>query len=74
MIFSRRLRNEGHSRGLVVDSANDTGWEVREDEDFQVVKRTSFKDWHRVEKAMMRFALEATKLQRAGWVEVSNIV
>ena len=29
---------------------------------------------HRVENVMMRFALEATQLQRAGWVEVSNAV
>jgi hypothetical protein len=27
-----------------------------------------------VENAMMRFGLEATQLQRAGWVEVSNVV
>ena len=40
----------------------------------RVVKRIWMHDWHHVENAMMRFALEATQLQRAGWVEVSNPV
>ena len=54
--------------------ADTRGWEVREEVDKRIVKRTWMRDWHRVENAMMRFALEATQLQRAGWVEVSNIV
>ncbi len=38
------------------------------------IKRTQMHDWHHVENAIMRFALEATQLQRAGWVEISNTV
>lgn len=72
MIFSKRLRGEGHTRQFVVDDADDRGWEVREEEDNHVVRRTWVHDWHRVENAMMRFALEATQLQRAGWVEVTT--
>ena len=74
MIFSQRLRSHGHTREFVVDRANERGWEVREEEDYQIVKRTWINDWHGVEKAMMRFGLQATQLQRAGWVEVSNTV
>ena len=74
MIFTMRLRSQGHTRGFVVDRADKRGWEVREEEDYQVVKRAWINDWHGVEKAMMRFGLEATQLQRAGWVEVSNTV
>ena len=74
MLFSKRLRSEEHLREFVVGEADDLGWEVREEQDHQVVKRTWMHDWHRVEKAMMRFALETTELQRAGWVEVSNTV
>ena len=48
------------------------GWTIHEDH--RIVKRTWVRDWHRVENAMMRFGLEATQLQRAGWVEVSNTV
>jgi hypothetical protein len=74
MIFSKRLRSREHVKSFVVDEANDRGWEVREEEDHYVIKRTRTNDWHRVEKAMMRFAREAIQLQRAGWVEVSNTV
>jgi hypothetical protein len=74
MIFSKRLRSQDHVREFVVDEADERGWEVREEQDHRIVKRTRMHDWHRVEKAMMRFALEATQLQRAGWVEVSNTV
>jgi hypothetical protein len=74
MIFSKRLRSRDHLKAFVVDEADDRGWEVREEEDHQVVKRTRMHDWHRVENAMMRFGLQATQLQRAGWVDVSNTV
>ena len=74
MIFSKRLQSQEHIKEFVVDEANENGWEVREEEDHRVVKRTCMHDWHRVENVMMRFALEATQLQRAGWVEISNTV
>jgi hypothetical protein len=70
MIFSKRLRSEGHVREFVVDEADEHGWEVREEEDHRIVKRTWMHDWHRVESAMSRFAIEAMQLQRAGWTEV----
>ena len=71
MIFTRRLRSEHHVREFVVDEADERGWEVREEEDDQVVRRTSLHDWHRVESAIMRFGIRATLLQQAGWVEVT---
>jgi hypothetical protein len=70
MIFSKRLRSQDHIREFVVDEADERGWEVREEADHQVVKRTWMHDWHRVENAIMRFGLEAMQLQQAGWVEV----
>ena len=74
MIFSKRLKSQEHIKEFVVDDPDDRGWEVREEEDHRIVKRTWMRDWHRVENAMMRFGLEATQLQRAGWVEISNTV
>ena len=74
MIFSKRLRSQDHVREFVVDEADDRGWEVREEQDDRIVKRTWMHDWHRVENAMMRFALEAMQLQRAGWVEVPIVI
>jgi hypothetical protein len=70
MIFTKRFRSQNHVREFVVDEADQGGWEVREEQDHHVVKRTWLRDWHRVENAMMRFALEAVQLRRAGWVEV----
>jgi hypothetical protein len=74
MIFSKRLRSDEHTREFVVGNADNRGWEVREEQDHRIVRRTWTHDWHGVEKAMMRFALEATQLQRAGWVEVPKTV
>ena len=71
MNFTRRLRSEHHVREFVVDEADERGWEVREEEDDQVVRRTWLHDWHRVESAIMRFGIRATLLQQAGWVEVT---
>ena len=74
MIFTKRLRSENHVKEFVVDEADDGGWEVREEVDHRVVRQTWMHDWHRVENAMMRFGLEATQLQRAGWVEVPSSI
>jgi hypothetical protein len=70
MIFTRRLQSRDHVRAFVVDEADERGWEVREEEDHRVVRRTWLHDWHRVEHAVMRFGLQATQLERAGWVRV----
>lgn len=70
MIFARRLGSQNHVRRFAVYEADTRGWEVREEEDDRVLRRTWVRDWHRVEHAMMRFALEATQLQRAGWIEL----
>jgi hypothetical protein len=70
MIFSKQLRSREHTRQFVVDEADERGWEVREEQDQAVVKQAWIHDWHRVENAMMRFAVEAVQLQRAGWEEV----
>jgi hypothetical protein len=72
MIFTKRLRSQDHVREFVVDEADEHGWEVREEQDHRIIKRTWLHDWQRVENAMMGFSLEAMQLQRAGWVEVST--
>ena len=74
MIFSKRLRMQEHTKQFVVDNADERGWEVREEEDHRIVRRTWMHDWHRVENAIVRFGVETALLQRAGWVETSNIV
>ena len=70
MIFAKRFRSQDHTRSFVVDNADARGWEVREEQDNEVVRRAWLHDWRHVENAMMRFGLEAMQLQNAGWTEV----
>jgi hypothetical protein len=70
MIFLKQLRSQDHTRAFVVGHADEHGWEIREEEDNQVVRRTWLHDWHRVENAILRFMAEAVQLRSAGWVEV----
>ena len=70
MIFAKRLQSRDHTRSFMVNKAEGHGWEVREEQDDEVVKRAWLHDWHRVESAIMRFGLEAMQLQNAGWIEV----
>ncbi len=72
MIFAKRFRSHDHTYGLLVGNADQQGWEVREEKDNEVVRRTWLHDWHRVENAMMRFMVEAVQLRSAGWTEVPS--
>lgn len=70
MIFSKQLRSHDHTRTFVVGEADDRGWEIREEADNQIVRRTWLHDWHRVENAILRFMAEAVTLRGAGWTEI----
>lgn len=72
MLFTRRLESQDHVREFIVDEPDEQGWEVREERDHHIVRRTRLHDWHRVENVMRKFAIEAVQLQRAGWIEVST--
>jgi hypothetical protein len=68
-MFERVLQNhEREKRFSIVQTGR--YWEVLEEQDRQVVRRVSYDDWHRVERARRVFGLEADTLRRAGWVEV----
>jgi hypothetical protein len=51
-ILTRTSR--GRTAVLTV-TKREEGWEVRHTQDATVVRRQTFSDWHRVERAMMRF-------------------
>jgi hypothetical protein len=72
MLFSKRFRSDGHVREFVVDEADERGWQVREERDCQVVKRTWFRDWDRVESAIAKFSVQGLLLREAGWTEIST--
>ena len=50
----------------------ESGWEVREERDSEVVKKVHYQDWHRVERARRTIAIELDHLQQQGWSEVKN--
>ena len=66
-LFSRHLQLGSHSRFFNVDVEPGVGWLVYERTDDQPVRQRTYDDWHRVELAMSRFAIEASQLTREGW-------
>ncbi len=70
MIFAKHLSARHHIRSFIVGEADERGWEVREQEDDRVIRTMWTHNWYGVEKAMMRFAIEAVRLRSDGWEEV----
>lgn len=50
--------------------ATATGWEVREEQDSEIVRRTHYQDWHRVERARLSIGLKVDLLREQGWSEL----
>jgi hypothetical protein len=66
-MFAQELTNAGHVRRFEIRSQGADGWEMRVEEDSAVVRRQQYTDWHRVERAVARVAMEVAELQDAGW-------
>jgi hypothetical protein len=69
--FVRTLRNAGHTRRYSIQ-ATSSGWEVREEQDNKIVRRTHYQDWHRVERARRIFVIKFDGLCAEGWQETSE--
>jgi hypothetical protein len=67
VMFKRELQQAGHSKRFSIHEVPGQGWEVREENDRQVVRSVRYRDWHRVERARMRFDAEVTALEGRGW-------
>lgn len=65
-MYARTVRKDDQTRRFIITDAGTSGWEVREEEDDQVRRQVVYSDWHRVERARMAFASEASQ---AGWVD-----
>jgi hypothetical protein len=65
-MFTRNLRNAEHTRRFSIETT-DSGWQVSEEQDSQVVKRVEYHDWHRVERARRSIVTAMDQLQDAGW-------
>lgn len=66
-MFTQELTNAGHVRRFEIRKDGPEGWEMRVEEDSDILRRQHFTDWHRVERALTRVALEIAELQDAGW-------
>jgi hypothetical protein len=68
-MYTRLFQKASHTRKFTISSAGDAGWEVRDEHDSRVIRWVRYRDWHRVERAKMTFALEAAVLEESGWNE-----
>jgi hypothetical protein len=66
-MFTKELRQAGHVRRFTISEAPEEGWEVREEQDSQLVRKTHYRDWHRVERARMRIDEQVSELEDRGW-------
>ena len=68
-MYKRTFRKADQTHRFVITNTDGSGWEVREEQDSQVISRVRHNDWHRVERARMAFANQALNLQLSGWKE-----
>ncbi|HEY3160436.1 MAG TPA: hypothetical protein VGJ78_15835 [Vicinamibacterales bacterium] len=68
-MYTRRLQKATHIRKFSIISTSASGWEVRDEQDSRIIRSVRYRDWHRVERARMTFALEAALLEESGWNE-----
>jgi len=68
-MYRRVFRKADQTRRFTITNAAGAGWEVREEQDSQIIRRMHYHDWHRVERARMTFATQALRLEHAGWEE-----
>jgi hypothetical protein len=68
-MYARTFRKATQEHRFVILPAGASGWEVRHEQDREIVRRILYDDWHRVERARMVFTQEGERLKDAGWVE-----
>ena len=68
-MYKRTFPKADQTHRFVITNADGSVWEVREEQDSQVIWRVLYTDWHRVERARMNFAAHAVSLESSGWKE-----
>jgi long-subunit fatty acid transport protein len=68
-MYRRMSHKAGQTKRFTITDAGSLGWEVREEQNSQIVWSIRYTDWHRVERARMTFAREAAVLANSGWQE-----
>ena len=67
--FTKSLKKAQHVRRYSIQ-ITPTGWEVKQEQDSEVVRQRCYQDWHRVERARRAFVVEMTNLRQEGWQDV----
>jgi hypothetical protein len=67
--FIKSVKKADHVRRYSIRST-ETGWEVREEQDTEILRHSYYQDWHRVERAKLGIALKLDALRAQGWSEV----
>jgi hypothetical protein len=71
-MYARLFTKAAETRRFLITSAGSAGWEVKEEQDSQIVRCVRYTDWHRVERARQNFARLAETLEHSGWVESAD--
>ena len=67
-MYAVTLRKDAQIRRFTITATASSGWEVKEEQDSQLVSRHVYTDWHRVERAQMGFAQAVDSLVDDGWI------
>jgi hypothetical protein len=62
-MLTREYTRAGHVARFVITRDAREGWEVREEHDERIVRRTNYRDWHRVERAIQAFERQLELLE-----------
>jgi hypothetical protein len=66
-MFKKELTQAGHVKRFSIREDGGHGWEVREEQDSQVVRKVRYDDWHRVERALLSMREQVLELEEHGW-------
>jgi hypothetical protein len=67
--FRKTLVRSQQIRSYEVTPSPTIGWEVFEHSDQVLVRRQTYRDWHRVERIVTLWKREIAELQDQGWRE-----
>jgi hypothetical protein len=68
-MFTKELTHAGHIRRFIISEAGQQGWELRVEQDSDVLRSVRYTDWHRVERALSSLVREVADLEDCGWIQ-----
>ena len=68
-MYAVTLKKNEETRRFSITATENSGWEVREEQNSRLVSRQLYTDWHRVERAQMGIAHAVDSLVDQGWTD-----